>query len=373
MNPAAPFAALLDSGEPLINRVGYIIDSDSRRIPVSVSTAVLRDEDGELIGGAETFRDLSEVETLRQELSGGCSMGGFITHSRVMCGVMDLARAVADTPSTVLIEGETGTGKEVLARAIHNMSSRADQPFVVINCAALPDSLLESELFGHTKGAFTGAERAREGRFALAAGGTIFLDEIGEVSPALQTRLLRVLQERTFQPLGSNETRTTEARIICATHRSLEKMVEEGGFREDLYYRINVMALQLPPLRERREDISFLAQHFLKKINRDREVLIPGITPEVYSLFLEYRWPGNVRELENVLERASVLCGRELISVRHLPEQFGGRAAGGTGSSPFRTLMAGSERHAILAALEHSGGRPGAGRPGTGYPQNHPL
>ena len=351
-----PLRRTLENGEPLINRVGFIIDAASRRIPVSVSTAVLRDESGAVIGGAETFRDLSEVESLRRELESGCSIEGFVTHSSVMCGVMDLARAVADTPSTVLIQGETGTGKEVLARAIHKMSSRSGKPFVVINCAALPDSLLESELFGHKRGAFTGADRDREGRFALATGGTIFLDEIGEVSPALQARLLRVLQERTFQPLGGNENLKTDARIICATHRDLAAMVAGGAFREDLFYRINVMALRIPPLRERKEDIAFLARHLLNRINRERNLNIPGITPEVYSLFLEYNWPGNVRELENALERASVLCGGESVSVRHLPEQFSGGIDTDPSGRAFRSLLSGRERDLIMAALRKCNG-----------------
>ncbi len=320
----------LESGKPVVGRVVWILDAEGERVPLSVSTAVLQDETGRVSGGAETFRDLSELEALRH---GADPLEGFVTRSAAMDEVLELARAVADTPSTVLIQGETGSGKEVLARAIHRLSSRREEPFVVINCAALPDTLLESELFGYRRGAFTGADRDKPGRFALAGRGTLFLDEIGEVSPALQVRLLRVLQERVYEPLGGTASLRSEARIIAATHRNLEALVEAGSFRQDLYYRINVMTLHLPPLRERREDIPLLADQFLERINRERQRTIPGFTPEVYGLLMGHDWPGNVRELANVVERAAILCGEEPVGIGHLLEAALARNGGNRGAT----------------------------------------
>lgn len=312
----------LRSGKPIINRAGFIINAASKRVPITVSTAVLRNENGEVIGGAETFRDISEVEALRSELKEHYSIGSFVSRSNSMSALIDLAKAVAGSPSTALIEGETGTGKEVLARAIHLMSDRTAEPFIALNCGALPDSLLESELFGYKKGAFTGADRDKPGRFALAAKGTIFLDEIGEISPALQVRLLRVLQERSFEPLGATKSEEMGARIIAATHRTLVEMVDEGSFRADLFYRINVVALKIPPLCRRKEDIPLLAEHYINKLNRQQNRHVPGISPEAYSRLMEHDWPGNVRELENLIERAFILCGNSSIEPRHLPDEL---------------------------------------------------
>lgn len=312
----------LKSGRPIINRAGYIINAAGKRVPITVSTAVLKDECGEVIGGAETFRDMSEVEALRSELKEHYSIGSFVSRSSSMAALIDLAKAVAGSPSSALLEGETGTGKEVLARAIHLMSDRAAEPFIAINCGALPDSLLESELFGYKKGAFTGADKDKPGRFALAGRGTIFLDEIGEISAALQVRLLRVLQERSYEPLGATASEKLGARIIAATHRNLSQMVEEGTFRADLFYRINVVALKIPPLRRRKEDIPLLAEHFIDKLNRLQKRHVPGISPESYSPLMEHDWPGNVRELENLIERAFILCGNNQIEPLHLPDEL---------------------------------------------------
>jgi len=312
----------LSTGEPVINRAGFIINADGEKIPVSISTALLKNSRGEIIGGAETFRDLSEVEALRKELNGTYNKSGVIYRSRSMEQLMELVQAVAQSPSTVLIEGETGTGKEVLAQAIHRMSSHADQPFIAINCGALPEALLESELFGYKKGAFTGATQDKLGRFALAQKGTLFLDEIGEISPALQVKLLRVLQERQFDPLGSVRSEKFQARVICATHRDLTALIKEGTFRQDLFYRINIMTLHLPPLRQRQEDIPLLANYFVNKFNTIQGRQVPEITPEVHRILMTHSWPGNVRELENLIERAFVLCGNSAISPKHLPPQF---------------------------------------------------
>ncbi|VGO16807.1 Transcriptional regulatory protein ZraR [Pontiella desulfatans] len=309
----------LETGQPLIAHACYIVNADGERIPASVSTAVLKDEAGNMIGGAETFRDLSEIETLRKQISGRYTLGDLISHSHAMQPVYEMTSSVANSNITALIHGETGTGKELLARAIHGMSPRSAKPFVAINCAALPDTLLESELFGYKKGAFTGAVQDREGRFAQARDGTVFLDEIGEISPALQVRLLRVLQEHTYEPLGSNETRRTEARIIAATHRDLSALVESGEFREDLFYRINVIRIDLPPLRSRKEDLPLLIDHFIERFNRIHNKNIAGLSNGANSLLMAHDWPGNVRELENIVERAFVLCNGTQIEIRHLP------------------------------------------------------
>lgn len=343
----------LETSKPIINKSGFIINSSGEKIPVTISTAVLRDENGKIIGGAETFRDLREVEALKNELRGELSFGSFITHSNSMKDVLELSKAVADSPSTIVISGETGTGKEVLAKSIHAMSSRKNEPFIAVNCGALPDTLLESELFGYKKGAFTGADRDREGRFSLVRNGTLFLDEIGEITPALQVRLLRVLQERCFEPLGSTKSEQTNARIIVATHRDLAKMVTEGKFRQDLFYRINVMSLQLPPLRERKEDIPLLAAHFVEKLNLIQNRNVSGITPEAYAVFMNHDWPGNVRELENLVERAFVLCGDGMIDSVHLPSEL---------NSSIQTVEAGhiadtlrkNERDVLISALQRN-------------------
>jgi transcriptional regulator with PAS, ATPase and Fis domain len=220
----------------------------------------------------------------------------------------------------VLIEGESGTGKELFARAIHDLSHRREGPLVTVNCAALPDTLLESELFGHKAGAFTGADADRPGRFSRADTGTIFLDEIGDVSPALQVRLLRVLQEKTFEPLGSTETEKVDVRVIAATNQNLKKLVSEGTFREDLFYRVNVVSLSIPPLRKRREDIPLLVEHFIAHFNRLQGKEVANAAPETLNILMNHKFPGNVRELMNVIEHAFVLCPGGVLLPEHLPD-----------------------------------------------------
>eukprot|EP00831_Metopus_contortus_P082331 TRINITY_DN8876_c0_g2_i1.p1 TRINITY_DN8876_c0_g2~~TRINITY_DN8876_c0_g2_i1.p1 ORF type:complete len:408 (-),score=99.47 TRINITY_DN8876_c0_g2_i1:157-1380(-) len=243
------------TGKAQVGRTGYIIDAAGNRIPISLSTAVLRNAEGVVIGWAETFRDLSEVEALRNELDGRFRVGDLVSRSPLMQRVFSSLGPVAASSSTVLILGETGTGKERIARTIHNLSPRKDGPFVAVNCGALPETLLESELFGYKAGAFTGASKDKPGRFSLASGGVLFLDEIGNISPAMQVRLLRVLQEREFDPLGSVAPEKTDVRIIAATNSDVADMVRQGTFREDFYYRINIARVELPPLRLRKEDI----------------------------------------------------------------------------------------------------------------------
>ncbi|MCK9230925.1 MAG: sigma 54-interacting transcriptional regulator [Syntrophales bacterium] len=312
----------LKTGKPVIGKSGYIIDAEGNRISISVSTAVLRDSRGAVVGGAETFRDLSEIEALRQELEGKYHVADLSSRSPLMQKMFDVLPAIAASPSTVLILGDTGTGKELVARTIHSLSPRNKAPFVAVNCGALPETLLESELFGYKAGAFTGATRDKPGRFALAGGGTLFLDEIGEISPALQVRLLRVLQERTFEPLGSTRSEKADVRVIVATNRDLAERMRQGLFREDLYYRVNVVRLELPPLRRRKEDIPLLLDQFIARFNRLQGKFVTGVTPEALSLFMAHDWPGNIRELENVVERAFILIDDGLIGIEQLPGEL---------------------------------------------------
>ncbi|MDQ7031658.1 MAG: sigma 54-interacting transcriptional regulator [Desulfonauticus sp.] len=312
----------LKTGRPIIGKTTYIIDFNGNKIPISVSTAVLRDSQGKIIGGAETFRDLSELESLRQKLEGKYKVGNLISRSPKMQQIFEILPAISESSSTVLILGETGTGKEVIARTIHNLSPRKDNPFIALNCGALPENLLESELFGYKKGAFTGATKDKPGRFVLAHKGTLFLDEVAEMPLITQVKLLRVLQEKTFEPLGGTSSQTVDVRIIAATNQDLKQLVQEKKFREDLYYRLNVIKIELPPLRERKEDIPLLVQFFIKRLNRIEKKSIQGIEPEALSLLMAYHWPGNIRELENIIERAFILCQEKMIQTTHLPEEI---------------------------------------------------
>jgi PAS domain S-box-containing protein len=344
----------LKNGKPIIGRSGYIIDEDGGRIPISLSTAVLKDQSGKIVGGAETFRDLSELETLRHELEGRFRVGEIVSRSPLMQRLFEVIPAIAISPSTVLITGETGTGKELMARTIHALSRRNKEPFIALNCGALPDSLLESELFGYKAGAFTGATKDKPGRFALAKGGTLFLDEIGEISQALQVRLLRVLQERSFEPLGGTVSVQADVRIIVATNRDLSELMKNGTFREDLYYRVNVVRLELPPLRRRKEDIPLLVDQFIAKFNRLHHATVQGISAEALSLLMAHDWPGNVRELENIIERAFVVCPDGTIDIAHLSEEItahGGHHAAGVSGS-LHTVRSQLEAQLITAALE---------------------
>lgn len=344
----------LKTGKPVIGKSGYIIDSDGNRIPISVSTAVLRDATGRVTGGAETFRDLSEVEALRRELEGKFQIGDLVSRSPLMQRLFEVLPALAASPSTVLILGETGTGKELVARTIHSLSPRSQGPFIAVNCGALPDTLLESELFGYKSGAFTGAIKDKPGRFAMARGGALFLDEIGEVSPALQVRLLRVLQDRAYEPLGATRSESTDARIIVATNKDLIDQVRQGVFREDLYYRVNVVRVELPPLRSRKEDIPLLVEQFVARFNRLQMKSVQGMTSEALSLLMAHHWPGNIRELENVIERAFVICHEGLIGIGHLPGELTGRGAAGRAGSEARSAHDILDAQALRAALERN-------------------
>lgn len=310
------------SGKQIIDRLIYIINSDGKRLPISISTALLKDKKGNVIGGVESFRDLSLVEELRKELEDRYSFEDIISKSPSVLQIFIKLPLIAQSDSTVLIEGESGTGKELLAKAIHSLSHRNEKPLVIVNCSAMPDALLESELFGYKAGAFTDAKRDKPGRFALANGGTIFLDEIGNISPATQVKLLRVLQEGLYEPLGSIKPEKVNARVISATNRVLSKLVEEEEFRLDLYYRINVVKLEMPSLRKRREDIPLLINHFISKFNKLRDKLITGVSPDVLSVLMRHSFPGNVRELENIIEHAFILCNNNRIRIEHLPSEI---------------------------------------------------
>jgi PAS domain S-box-containing protein len=343
------------TGKPVVGRAAFIVRADGERLPISVSTAVLRDERGRIIGGAETFRDLSAVEQLRKELTGRFEIGDFVSRSPAMRRVFDIVPQVAASDCTLLIQGETGTGKELLARAVHHVGPRRRRPFVAVNCAALPETLLESELFGYKAGAFTGATRDKPGRFALAEGGMLFLDEIGDLSQALQVKLLRVLQDKTYDVVGGTQPQRADVRVIVATHRDLERLVEEGGFRADLFYRINVVRIEIPPLRERRADVPLLVDHFVARLNRIQGKAIRGVHPEVLGLLMAYDFPGNVRELENVIEHAFVLCDRERLELAHLPQHFLARRGAVAASPAIRDASRAAEAALILEALERHG------------------
>jgi len=274
----------LESGAAIVNGSIFIVNSAGDRIPVSISTGILKDNQGKIIGGVETFRDLSVVEELRKELAGHHSFMDIISKNDQMLRLFGLLELIAESDTTVLIEGESGTGKELFAKAIHSLSHRKKGPLVTINCGSLPDTLLESELFGYKAGAFTDAKRDKPGRITQAEGGTLFLDEIGDVSAMLQVRLLKVLQDKVYEPLGSTGVENADVRIVAATNKNLERLVSQGDFRRDLYYRINVVKLSLPPLKERKDDIPLLIDHFIRKFNRLNGKEIQGISPEALPI-----------------------------------------------------------------------------------------
>ena len=346
----------LSTGKPIVNRAVYIVNASGNRTPIRISTAILKDAKGQVIGGVETFQDLTQIEALRKELEARYTFADIVGHSPAMTRLFEIVPQIADSDSTALIEGASGTGKELFARAIHNLSPRRAKPFVTINCGALPDTLLESELFGYKAGAFTDAKQDKPGRFAVADGGTIFLDEIGDISPAMQARLLRVLQERTFEPLGSVEPVKVDVRIVAATNKNLSRLVRKGTFREDLFYRVRVIHFRLPCLRDRREDIPLLAEHFIAKFNRLQAKDVAGLSEDVLAKLMECDYPGNVRELENIIEHAFVLCREGLIQLEHLPPDLRGKPA----HEPFRTIggmtLKSMEEVLIADALRRHGG-----------------
>lgn len=315
-------AQCLYSGKPVANLSINITNTKEEKIPISISASPLIDNDGNIIGGVETFRDLSTLATLRKQLTKNYTFDEIISKSAAMQRIFNILPDIARSPSTVLIMGESGTGKELVARAIYHASLRADQPFIIVNCGALPETLLESELFGYKAGAFTDAKKDKIGRFAAAEKGTLFLDEIGDIPQSLQVKLLRVLQNKVYEPLGSNTPLSADVRIITATNRNLQELVQQGTFREDLFYRLNVVKIQLPPLRERREDIPLLTDHFIKHFSVIQGKDIVGISNAALNILMRYDYPGNIRELENIIEYAFILCDGGFIQPEHLPEPF---------------------------------------------------
>jgi len=352
----------LTNGQPIINATAHIISRDGKRVPIRISTALLKNEEGAVIGGVETFQDLSQVEQLQKELQAKYTCEDIIGRSPAMLRLFEILPQIAASSSTVLIEGPSGTGKELFARAIHNLSERKRKRFVAINCAALPDTLLESELFGHKAGAFTDAKRDKPGRFSLADGGTVFLDEIGDISPAMQVRLLRVLQERVIEPLGGVQTIQVDVRIVAATNKDLAALVRAGTFREDLYYRVRVIHLKLPSLSQRREDIPLLLNHLITRFNHLQGKDIAGVSDEVMARLMEHDYPGNVRELENIIEQAFVLCRGSVIELNHLPPELRPATTAGRDESHPMSLQA-MERFLISETLQrHKGNRKAAAR-----------
>ena len=347
----------LSANTPMINATTHIVNQGGNKVPISISTGLLKNDNDQVIGGVETFQDLSQVEILKKELQSCYTFEDIVGKSPAMQNIFELLPQIAESTSTVLIEGPSGTGKELFARAVHNISPRKGNPFVAVNCAALPDTLLESELFGHKAGAFTDAIRDKPGRFALADGGTIFLDEISDITPAMQVRLLRVLQEHAIEPLGSVNPVKVDIRVVAATNKDLTKLVRKGNFREDLYYRINVIHLKLPPLRQRREDIPLLVNHLLVKFNSLQGKDIVDVSDEVMKQLMLYHYPGNVRELENIIEQAFVLCRGRMIELSHLPPHLRTETAAEPRKSEYMTLRAMEKYHIREALRRHNGNR----------------
>nr|WP_320114510.1 sigma 54-interacting transcriptional regulator [uncultured Desulfuromonas sp.] len=314
-----PLRKAFASGENITNVEVDVLDRHNREIPISVNASVLRDENGGIIGGVETFRDLSQLRALANEVQERFSFHDMISRNPRMQQLFDILPDVANSDATVLLHGASGTGKELFARAIHNLSPRSEQPLVVINCGALPEQLLESEIFGVKKGAYTGAVANRKGRLALAEGGTLFLDEIGDLPLSLQVKLLRVLENNEYQALGSDETRRADVRFVAASHRNLEHLVEEKRFRQDLFYRLNVVSLRIPPLSERNEDIPLLLDMALQRFCHKHGKKIFRFSQQALEQLLAYPYEGNVRELLNIVERAVILCRGPQIEVMHIP------------------------------------------------------
>ncbi|MDP8221740.1 MAG: sigma 54-interacting transcriptional regulator [Candidatus Lernaella stagnicola] len=341
-------------GKNVVDTATYIVNSEQQRIPVVVCTSLLKDENGRVLGGVETFRDMSMVEELRRELDGRFQVGDMISRSPAMHKIFATLPQIAESDSTVLIQGETGTGKDMLAHAIHELSPRRQKRFVAINCGALPETLLESELFGYKAGAFTNAIKDKPGLFSVAEGGTVFLDEISDISPAFQVRLLRVLQERTFQPLGATREVKADVRIIAAANQDLTVLVERGTFRRDFYYRINVVTLTLPPLRDRKEDIPLLVERFIDRLNRLRGKAVTGIGQGALATLMSHNYPGNIRELENIIEHAFVLCPEGSIALRCLPDTLAKPAAQPHAHGSMNTALRSAETQTILDALKRN-------------------
>jgi len=315
-----PLKETMATGRDAVNLEMTIQRKNDLPIPVRITTSVIKDKEGKVIGGMESFRDISFLKALRKEIREKYTYHKIVSRNKKILETLDDLTDIAASDATVLIQGESGTGKELFANALHELSPRKDKPFIKVNCGALPETLLESELFGYKRGAFTDAKKDKPGRFQLAEGGTIFLDEIGEISKNIQVKLLRALEKKEYEPLGSVQTEKANVRIIAASNRNLRVLVQSGDFREDLYYRLNVITLNISPLRERKEDISLLIEHFMDSFNQTVEGKINGISTPAMKLLLNHGYPGNVRELENIIEHAFILCRENYIAPKHLPD-----------------------------------------------------
>jgi PAS domain S-box-containing protein len=314
-----PLRITMETGLTRLDQDVRMLDKQGGKLPVLVNTSVVRDRSGLVVGAVESFRPLMEMQENPENSGGKKGTSDIIGKSPAMIRIFEMLPDLAASDVNVLIQGESGTGKELIARAIHNQSPNRKGPFVAVNCSALAESLLESELFGHEKAAFTGAVRSKVGRFELARGGTLFLDEIGELKPELQVKLLRVLEQKVFERVGGTRLIPMQARIISATNRDLARALREGTVREDLFYRLKTVPITLPPLRQRREDIPLLVEHFMARLNRKYGKEVRGLDPKVLRLFMTHPWPGNVRELERVLEHAYVFVKSPLIFLNNLP------------------------------------------------------
>jgi len=358
-NDQCPLRETMTTGRDLVNLEMTIQDKNNQPIPVRISTSLVKDKEGRIIGGMESLRDVSFLKTLHKEIREKYTHYNIVSKSKKILDILDNLPDIAASDATVLIQGESGVGKELFANALHELSPRKEKPFIKVNCGALPETLLESELFGYKKGAFTDAKKDKPGRFRLAEGGTIFLDEIGEISKNIQVKLLRVLEKKEYEPLGSIQTEKANVRIIAATNRDLRALVQSGAFREDLYYRLNVITLNIPPLRERKEDIPLLIDHFMEKFNQTLEGKISGFTTAAMKILLNHNYPGNVRELENIIEHAFILCRENYIAPKHLPEYLIDRPlspAVASGGKRLDDLVANFEKELIEETLKQCGG-----------------
>ncbi|MFH2000594.1 MAG: sigma 54-interacting transcriptional regulator [Planctomycetota bacterium] len=344
------------TGQQIEDREVNILTRSGRRLPIAINTAALISDDGKVMGGVEIFRDLSPIKELRKRLYGSYVLEDIVSKSRAMQNIFEMLPLVANSRSNILIEGESGTGKELIARAAHNLGPRKDKPFVAINCAALPDTLLESELFGYEKGAFTDAKQHKPGRFERAEGGTLFFDEIGDLSPSMQVKLLRVLQEREYEPLGATASKKTDARIIAATNSDLSHEVQRKKFRQDLYFRLNVVRLTIPPLRDRREDIPLLIRYFIDSFNAMQGRRIQHCSERVMSVLMSHSYPGNVRELENAIEHAFVVCVGDTIQLEDMPPHLVTEAREMESVEPVKTPLQTAEEETIRMVLEKNKG-----------------
>ncbi|MFH0729613.1 MAG: sigma 54-interacting transcriptional regulator [Pseudomonadota bacterium] len=349
--------ATIKDGDPRSSPETGLLMRTGEKLPVRAEYMALKNKDGHIVGGLATIADLSLMHQLNSAIQDRYTFYDMVGRSPAMQRLFEIIPVVAASDATVLIEGATGTGKDLLANVLHHASARAEHPLIKVNCAALPDNLLESEMFGYVKGAFTGADRDKPGRFQDADRGSIFLDEIGDMPLSLQAKLLRVLEDREFYPLGSRKTVKVDIRIISATNRGLETLVQEKRFREDLYYRLNVMRLEMPPLCERRDDLPLLISHFLRRLNAGRYHKPPEISEEAMAILLNHPYPGNIRELENILEHALILCQGQVIRRHHLPlilqrqEETDVPGISTASSLPLTEIKDTGEKSTLLAAL----------------------